>query len=74
MTWHLKVEGEGRADVVNKLTDEAMRQRTRVPVDQVLGVAALAMNGMPDDSIKSVTSFGHINEDGSGNFCLSVNC
>lgn len=74
MTWNFKVEGSNRAEVVNALTDEAMRHRPQTPVDQVLGVAALAMNGMPDDSIKSVATFGHRNTDGTGNFSLSVNC
>lgn len=74
MSWNFKVEGEGKTDVVNKLSDEAMRQRQHTPVDHVLGVAALAMIGMPEDSIKSVSTFGHLNPDGSGNFSVSVNC
>lgn len=74
MSWNFEVKGKQKTEVMNALHDEAMRQRAHTPVDKVLAVATLAMTEMPEGSVTSIHTFGHKNEDGSGNFCLSVNC
>lgn len=74
MSWNFEVRGDNREQVMTNVYAEAKRYETYCDVARVMDVAAVAARSMPDAAIKSLKTHGHMNEDGSGNFSLSINC
>jgi hypothetical protein len=75
MSWSFSVVGDGRKETFEALEVEAKRyDRPQPQVDQIVRWATALAEGMPDASIRSITTHGHLNPDGTGNVKMAINC
>jgi hypothetical protein len=75
MSWSFRVTGTNRTEVLDALRVEADRnQVNRCPAGVLVLSAEAFTDGMPEASVTWIDCYGHLNEDGSGNLKLSINC
>jgi hypothetical protein len=75
MSFSFNVKGANGGEVFASLaTKVAEYNRPQAEVDRIMGAATAIVAGMPEESVRSIETYGHFNADGSGNFKMSVNC
>jgi hypothetical protein len=74
MSWNFTATGNNREETLLVLEVQAKRyDRPKAQVDQIVRWASVLTEGMPDSSVRTISTFGHINVDGSGSVRMSIN-
>lgn len=72
MSWSIQANGPNKADAIEAF-EQKLTENEHCPIkDEVMEAVTSLTNGMPDERALSISSSGHLNEDGSGNVSVSV--